>query len=79
MTRKVTEVYAWIADNPGEDEEGIVAALMGNAWTPLVCTTQARAMMLKPSAQQIAKLGNKTIRLVRFTMLGDVAVDVVEP
>jgi hypothetical protein len=68
---EITELYVFLStDATGE---GIVGALVGRAWTPLV-TSKLRIAekVMRPLARQAAKASGKPVRLVRFTMREEV-------
>jgi hypothetical protein len=62
----VTELFAFLSID--ETGEGICAAILpGLGSTPLVTSKERVAEMMKQNAQSISKMGNKPVRLVRFT------------
>jgi hypothetical protein len=75
---KITELYAYVVADTGEDDEG-VPAFMGPemAWMPLMGADRERAESLRPFAAQMAKQLGKPIKLIRST--GIEVVEVVEP
>ena len=64
---KITEMYAFIAEDKGPDDEGVVGLSVGNWLLPLVGADMARVNSLKPYALDIAQKTGKKIKLVHFT------------
>lgn len=75
---KVTELWAWVIEDTGPDDEGIPAHLgLTGMWEPLVGADRERAESLRVEAQQMATIHGKPIRLLRSTDL--VEVEVIQP
>ncbi len=69
---KITEMYAFIVEDSGPNDEGVVAiaseeGTMGKIWLPLVGADMARVESLKPLAAGIGKQIGKKVRLIHFT------------
>jgi len=64
---RITEMYAFVAEESGPGDEGIVAMKVANSWMPLVGADMKRAASLRRMAVSIARVSGKKIRLVRFT------------
>lgn len=64
---KIEVIYAFISIDEGPEDEGIVAARMGDAWMPLVGADEDRIESLKPLAIDIAQVTGKRIVLARFS------------
>lgn len=73
----ITELYAWVMEDTGPDDEGVPAFAHGDALMPMMGADMERAMCLRPQAVLTAKAFGKPIRLVRSTALE--VVEVIEP
>ncbi len=72
---RIEEMYAFVAEDSGPDDEGIVGMNTGSGWMPLVGADMARIESLKPIARTIASETGTRIKLLHFTHreeLGDV-------
>jgi len=72
---RIEEMYAFVAEDSGPDDEGIVGMNTGASWMPLVGADMARVESLKPIARMIATETGVKIKLIHFTHredLGDV-------
>jgi len=72
---RIEEMYAFVAEDSGPDDEGVVAMSVGDVMLPLVGADMARVESLKPIAQDIASQTGKKVKLIHFTNredLGDV-------
>lgn len=79
---RITEIFAFIAEDEGPDDEGVAAWVspfppLGGTWVPLVGADMERAESLKPYAKLIATAMGKRIRLVRFSVREE--LEVIEP
>ena len=67
MSFRVTEIWAWLA--VGDDnEEGIVAFQGPDGGLPLVMADRTRLDSLRSLAEGVARQGDKTLRLVKFSV-----------
>jgi len=64
---KIKEIYAFIAEDKGPDDEGVVGMSFGSWMLPLVGADMARVESLRPHALDTAKKTGKKIKLIRFT------------
>ena len=64
---KITEMYAFVSEDTGPEDEGVVAEKFGGVWMPLVGADMARVESLKPLARMVAKKTGKPLKLLRFT------------
>lgn len=65
---QISELFAFIAEDSGPDDEGIVAFNPeGLLWMPMVAADRERVDSLRTWAQAIAKSTGQKIRLVRFS------------
>ncbi len=72
---RIEEMYAFVAEDTGPDDEGVVATSIGGIMLPLVGTDMARVEILRPIAKGISTNTGKKIKLLHFTQredLGDV-------
>jgi len=72
---RIEEMYAFVAEDSGPDDEGIVGMGTKAGWMPLVGADMTRVESLKPIARNIAAQTGKKIKLLHFTHredLGDV-------
>ena len=72
---RIEEMYAFVAEDSGPDDEGLVGMNTVSGWMPLVGADMARVESLKPIAKNIAAQTGKKIKLLHFTQreeLGDV-------
>lgn len=64
---KITEMFAFVTEDKGPDDEGVVGMKLGSDWMPLVGADMKRATLLKPIAEGIARATGKKIKLIHFT------------
>jgi len=64
---RIEEMYAFVAEDTGPDDEGVVAMSIGNVMIPLVGADMARVDSLRPIAKEFAASTGKKIKLLRFT------------
>jgi hypothetical protein len=64
---KITEIYAFISEDTGPEDEGIIGQRMNDTWLPFVAADQKRIDSLRPWAKSIARVTGKKIKLIRFT------------
>ncbi len=72
---RIEEMYAFVAEDSGPDDEGVVAMSAGDVMLPLVGADMARVESLRPIARDISAQTGKKIKLLHFTQredLGDV-------
>ena len=67
---KITELYAFIAEE-GPEDEGIVAMTVGDMLMPMVGTDMDRVESLRPIAENIARIYSQKIILAKFTIRTD--------
>ncbi len=63
---KITEMYAFIAEE-GPEDEGIIAMIVGDKWMPMLGADMKRMESLRPIAQNVATITGKKIILAKFT------------
>jgi len=64
-------MFAFISVDECPEDEGIVAARIGDTWMPLVGADMDRVESLKPLAMGVARLTGKRIVLARFGVRED--------
>lgn len=64
---KITQIYAFVAEDSGPDDEGIMAMPVGHIWMPMVGADMARVNSLRPVAAKIARRTKKPVKILRFT------------
>lgn len=70
---KITEMYAFILEDTGPNDEGVIGIKApndtgtGSVWLPLVGGDMARINSLKPLAIGIGNQVGKKVKLVHFT------------
>ena len=70
---RIEEMYAFIAEDSGPDDEGVIAIQSGpgddgmRLWLPLVGADMARVDSLRPVALGIGRQAGTKVKLVRFT------------
>ena len=70
---KIMTMYAYISED-GPDDEGVVAIMLGDTWTPLVGADMKRMESLRPMAQEISKVTGKEVILAKFQARTDMEV-----
>ncbi len=68
---KIEALFAFISVDEGPEDEGIVAARMGNMWMPLVGADMDRIDSLRPLAESVARLTGKKIVMAKFSVRED--------
>lgn len=76
---KITEIYAFIAEDDGPDDEGIVAVKVDDQWFPLVAGDRKRVDSLRPLARGAAFERQKKVRLYRFTGTRELVEEISPP
>ena len=77
---RIEEMYAFIAEESGPDDEGVIAIRSGpgglgkRLWLPLVGADMARVESLKPIAKWIGHQAGKKVTLVHFSNRKDLEV-----
>ena len=63
---RIESIYAFVAEDSGPDDEGIIGTYTTQGWLPLVGADMARVESLKPIARAIAEQTGKTVKLLHF-------------
>lgn len=74
---KIDELYAFIAEDAGPDDEGVCAMLGPNGWMAMVAADWKRVESIKEIAQEICDRSGKPVRLCRFKVREE--VELLEP
>lgn len=69
---RIDSIYAYLAIDPEDGDEGICAFRSAMGWMPMVAADQRRLDSLRPIAEQTAAATGQQIKLVRFMRLSDV-------
>lgn len=64
---RITEMYAFIVEDTGPEDEGVVGFRTSTGWIPLVGADMKRVESLRPLARQIGMDMDKKVKLVHFT------------
>jgi hypothetical protein len=68
---KIETLTAFVAiDQDGE--EGVMGALLGNTFYPLVCADEERIALMFPIAEDISSVTGQPYRIIQFTVRTDV-------
>jgi len=68
---RIEEMYAFVAEDSGPDDEGVVAMSVDGVLLPLVGADMARVESLKPIARSISARTGKKVKLLHFTQRED--------
>ncbi len=74
---KIEEMFAYIAEDTGPDDEGVVARLVNGTWRPMVGGDMQRMESLREQAKEIALVTGQKITLVKFSTRTE--LEVIEP
>ena len=64
---RIEEMYAFVAEDSGPDDEGVVAMSVGGVMLPLIGADMTRVESLKPIVRDIAARTGRKIKLLHFT------------
>jgi hypothetical protein len=71
---KITEMFVFITEDSGPEDEGIIGMNTGSGWMPLVGADMARVESLKTIAKNIGAMTGKSVKLIHFTQREDLGV-----
>ena len=71
---RIDSLYAFVAEDTGSGDEGIIGAKTAEGWMPLVGADMARVKSLRPLAEAIARETGKTIKLLHFETRREVEI-----
>jgi hypothetical protein len=74
---KITSIHAYVAVDPEDGDEGIMAFSSGLGMLPMIAADKTRLDELRPTAEMLAKQGGIEVRLVRFDVC--TVVEVLNP
>jgi hypothetical protein len=69
---KITEMYAFVMEDSGPDDEGVMAMQLGDFWYPLVGADMDRVNVLKPHADDLARREGKPYKILKFSRREDI-------
>jgi hypothetical protein len=75
---RIKEIYAFVAVDPKDGNEGVAALTAGDQWFPMVASDMERVESLREPARQISKAHGIDIRLIKFTQREDLGSVVEE-
>ena len=68
---KINKLYAFIAEDNGPDDEGIMGFQFGDEWMPMIGADMERVNALIPIADQISEATGKPYKIKYFTLEDD--------
>lgn len=68
---KITEMFAFVVEDKGPGDEGVMGVCKDGQWMPLVGADLKRVASLRPIANEIAALTGKPYRVLHFTLKGE--------
>lgn len=71
---RIEEMYAFVTEDSGPDDEGIIGMDTAMGWMPLVGADMKRIESLRPIAKRISQELGKTIKLLHFVTREDLEV-----
>ena len=71
---KIRELYAFVCEDDGPDDEGVAAMLGPDGWMAMVAADFERVKSIKHVAQEICDRSGKPMKLCRFTVREEVEV-----
>lgn len=74
---KIETMYAFVSEDNGPDDEGIIAMKVGNQWMPMVGSDMARVESMKPIAVGLSNALGKRIKIIKFDRRTE--AEVIEP
>ena len=73
---KITKVTAFVAIDPKDGDEGVMAFLSDGGWMPLICADEARIESMVPIAEDISARTGKQYQIIQFSVREDVTEEV---
>lgn len=64
---KIEQMYAFIIEDTGPEDEGLIGMATPEGWMPLVGADMERVESLRPIAKRAAAQVGKPVKLIRFT------------
>jgi hypothetical protein len=75
---RIREMYAFVVEDTGPDDEGVIGMDTMKGWVPFVGADVQRVDDLRVSAQTIATMLKKPVKVLRWTQEPEV-MEVIEP
>ena len=72
----ITKITAFVAIDPIDGDEGILAFNSDTGWMPLVCADEDRIKSMIPVAEEISQATGKKYRIIQFSVREDVTDEV---
>ncbi len=72
MSFRIQTVWAWLAIDPDDGDEGVMAFLQHGRWTPAIGADETRLKKLRPRVIEALAQTGLTARLARFDLRTDV-------
>lgn len=64
---RITEMFAFIVEDTGPEDEGVIGFRTSTGWVPMVGADMKRVESLRPIARQISMETGKKVKLIHFT------------
>jgi hypothetical protein len=74
----ITKVTAFVAIDPKNGDEGVMAFKSDTGWMPLICADEERTRHMLPIAEQISSATGQKYRIIQFSTREDVTDQVKE-
>lgn len=71
---RIEQMYAFVAEDSGPDDEGLIGMNTPQGWMPLVGANLVRVESLKPIAKAIARQLGKPVKLLHFERRKEIEV-----
>ena len=71
---RIDSLYAFVAEESGPEDEGIIGIQTDWGWMPLVGADMARVESLRPLAESIGQQTGKRIKLLHFETRQEVEI-----
>jgi len=71
----IKEVFAFVAIDPKDGDEGVIGALLGDTWMPLVAADEKRIRDYIKLADEITSKSGVPYKILRFATREDVTED----
>ena len=69
---RIESIFAFVTEDTGPDDEGIIGFNSGIGWVPMVGADMARVESLRPMAQRVANETGKPIKVLKFEIRFDI-------
>jgi hypothetical protein len=68
----ITKVTAFVATDPENGDEGLIAHMTPTGWMPFVCADEERIKAMIPIAEELKAASGKDYRIIQFSVREDV-------